>query len=137
MLIVMQGASGSGKSTEAAKLSQQFNAVIVSTDDEFTENGVYTFNVALLGVNHNKTQQKAAKLLAEGKNVIVDNTNLQRWECRPYVEAALKHGHEVQFVRCEGTWQNVHGVPQDRVEMMRRRMEDLTVENVMASKKPF
>jgi|SRR5271165_7656996 len=131
MLIVMQGLPRSGKSTEAAKLAQQFGAVIVSTDDLFIVNGVYTFDASLLQKHHRTTQDKAAKLLAAGKSVVVDNTNLQRWEARPYVEAALKHGHEVRFVRCSGEWENTHGVPADKIERMRGRMEDLTVENVM------
>ena len=137
MLIAMQGASGSGKSTKAKELSVQYDAVICSTDDIFAESGVYKFDAKLLGVNHKKNLDKAVGLLKSGKNVIVDNTNLQRWEVKPYVEAALAAGHEVMFVRCEGQYQNVHGVPDFKVEQMRGRMEDLTVESVLASKKPF
>lgn len=137
MLIAMQGASGSGKSTRAKELAVEHDAVICSTDDIFAESGTYVFNAKLLGINHKKNLDRAIALLKEGKNVIVDNTNLQRWECKPYVVAALEYGHEVRFVRCEGTFQNIHGVPSFKVQQMRDKMEDLTVENVLASNKPF
>lgn len=137
MLIMMQGASGSGKSTVAKELAIEHDAVIYSTDDIFVENGVYTFNPKLLGINHQKNIARTVEALKAGKNVIVDNTNTQCWECKPYVEAALQHGHEVKFVRCEGRYQNIHFVPSAKVEQMRARLEDLTIEKVMASKKPF
>lgn len=137
MLIMMQGASGSGKSTVAKELAAQTGAVIYSTDELFIVNGEYKFNPKMLGIYHQKNIERTVAALKEGKDVIVDNTNTQRWECKPYVEAALQYGHEVKFVRCDGRYQNVHGVPSDKVEQMRNRLEDLTVENVLASKKPF
>lgn len=137
MLIMMQGASGSGKSTVAKELAIEHDAVIYSTDELFVENGVYTFNPKMLGINHNKNLDRTVEALKAGKSVIVDNTNTQCWECKPYVESALQYRHEVKFVRCEGRYQNVHGVPTDKVEQMRTRLEDLSIEKVMASKKPF
>jgi len=137
MMILMQGASGSGKSTVAKELAVVHNAVVYSTDDIFAETGTYIFNPKLLGINHRKNLDRTVEALKAGKNVIVDNTNTQRWECKPYVEAAIQLGHEVKFVRCEGNYKNVHGVPDDKVKQMRNRLEELTVENVMGSKKPF
>jgi predicted kinase len=137
MLTLMQGASGSGKSTVAKELAAQTGAVIYSTDELFIENGLYKFNPKMLGIYHQKNLERTIEALKAGKDVIVDNTNTQRWECKPYVEAALRYGHEIKFVRCDGRYQNVHGVPNEKVEQMRCRLEDLTVEKVLASKKPF
>lgn len=137
MLIMMQGASGSGKSTKAKELGVELDAVVYSTDDIFAESGTYVFNPKLLGVNHKKNLDRTVEALKAGKNVIVDNTNTQAWECKPYVEAALELGVEIRFVRCTGNYQNIHGVPSYKVQQMRERLEDLTVESVMASKKPF
>ena len=53
------------------------------------------------------------------------------------MQAALDLGFKVKFVRAIGNFQNVHGVPTDKVEQMRQRLEDLTIESVLASKKPF
>lgn len=137
MLIMMQGASGSGKSTMAKQLQSIYNAVIYSTDELFIVDGEYKFKPELLGLNHKKNLDRTIKALEAGVTVIVDNTNTQRWECKPYVEAAIKLGHEIQFVRCSGQYQNVHGVPDFKVEQMRNRLEDLTIENVLASERPF
>lgn len=137
MLIIMQGASGSGKSTKAKELAVEHNAVIYSTDELFIVDGVYKFDPKLLPVNHRKNLDRSIDALKTGGNIIVDNTNLQCWECKPYVVAAMEYGHEIKFVRCEGQYQNVHGVPDFKVEQMRTKMEDLTIEGVLASKKPF
>src|SRR5271155_5233612 len=91
VLVIMQGPSGSGKSTLSKEIAKEYeNVVIFSTDDLFCdENGVYNFNPKLLGVNHQKNYERAAAALHEGKSVVIDNTNLQRWECRPYAQAAI------------------------------------------------
>lgn len=138
MLLVFQGPSGSGKSTMANKLVKEYeNAVIYSTDDLFHENGIYNFNAKLLGVNHQKNLERSVQALKEGKTVLIDNTNLSAWECGPYVKAAVELGIEVKFVRCEGRYKNIHGVPEAKVQQMWDRMEDLTVERCLAAKKPF
>lgn len=143
ILAVMQGASGSGKSTLArdhiAPLLQALghDVVIVSTDDEFHENGVYRFDPTKLGINHAKTQQKCREALIAGKSVVVDNTNTQAWEAKPYVMMAQELGIPVTFHRATGSYQNLHGVPSEKVEQMKQRLEDLSIEKVLASQSPF
>ena len=138
MLIIMQGPPGSGKTTIAEEqLAEEYDAEIYSTDDFFTEDGVYNFDISKLNENHQKNQDRTFKALKEGKNVIVDNTNIMRWHCKAYVQAAVELGIEVKFVRAEGDYKTIHGVPQDKIEQMRASMEDLTVESVLASKAPW
>lgn len=137
-LIIMQGQPGSGKSTLALSLSKEHGAVICSTDDLFLDvDGKYQFDPSKLGVNHKRNQEIAINLLKEGKSVIVDNTNIYAWQAKPYVEAAVALGIEVQFVRATGNFKTVHGVPDAKVEQMKRDMEVLTVESVLKSKVPF
>ena len=139
----MQGESGSGKSTLArehiAPLLRDLghNVEIFSTDDLFHENGVYNFNPKLLGVNHKRNLDRTVEALKAGKSVIVDNTNTQAWEAKGYVSAALALHVPISFRRATGNYQNTHGVPANKVEQMRNRLEVLTVESVMASKSPF
>lgn len=129
---LMQGPSGSGKSTLAKHIAYVIDAEIFSTDEIFVENGVYNFDPKKLGIYHKRNQERVAKALAAGGNVIVDNTNLRRWEAKPYVLAALANGYEVKFVRATGNFQNIHGVPDAKVEQMKAAMEDLTLESVLA-----
>jgi predicted kinase len=135
----MQGPPGSGKSSVAKYIaSRDCRTVVVSTDDQcHAENGEYVFEGNRAAERHKRTQDKAAYLLRLGLNVVVDNTNIRAYECRPYVKAAVELGVMVEFVRCEGQFETVHGVPAERVAQMRAGMEDLTVEGVMESRAPW
>lgn len=142
VMVIMQGASGSGKSTMAQTIKAMLEAVgqavkICSTDDEYVTDGKYHFDPSKIGEYHAKNLKKAEFALDWGSSVIVDNTNTQAWEARPYVQAAQRVGVPVYFVRCHGRFDNVHGVPPDKVEAMRQRCEPLTVESCLASKAPW
>jgi predicted kinase len=137
VLVILQGASGSGKSTKAKELAKQYNAVVYGSDEFFYVDGVYKFDPTKLGFYHKKNQERTIKALENGVSVIVDNTNLEKWQAQPYVEAAVELGVEVIFVRCDGKYQNIHGVPPEKVEQMRNRLEELTVEGCLNSKSPF
>ncbi|XP_038618087.1 NEDD4-binding protein 2-like 1 isoform X2 [Tachyglossus aculeatus] len=61
-------------------------ALIFSTDDFFVrEDGTYEFNPDFLGEAHKWNQERARTAMRNGESpVIIDNTNLQSWEMRPY-----------------------------------------------------
>ena len=63
--------------------------------------------------------ERAKAFLDEGRSVIVDNTNIQAWQPREYVRHAIRLGVQVEFVRASGNFNNVHGVPLEKVEKMR------------------
>lgn len=143
-LYIMQGPPGSGKSELAERLFEskyvvqnRRNWVICSTDDYFTVNGEYKFDSSKLEEYHARNLKKATDCMKDGYNVIVDNTNIKCWQCKPYVQFAVENGINVVFIRVTGSFANKHGVPDDVVERMRNSMEDLTVESVLASMKPF
>lgn len=142
ILVVMQGASGSGKSTMAQTIKAMLEAVgqnvkVCSTDDEFGVGEAYHFDPSKIAENHVKNQKNARYHLEWDTSVIVDNTNTQAWEARPYVQMAQELGVPVFFVPCHGKFQNVHGVPHDKVEAMRNRCEPLTVEGCLKAKAPW
>lgn len=138
VLIVMQGAPGSGKSTVARILAQLFNATICSTDDfHFDSDGVYRFKPNKIREYHRACARKAFELMDAGKSVIVDNTNTRAWECRDYVRHAQAKTIATFFVRCNGCWENHHGVPDDKVSEMRERMEELTIEACVNAMDPW
>ncbi len=136
-LYVMQGPPGSGKSYVANALSEGLDADVCSTDDYFYEGTFYNFQPSKLVENHAKNLKRACDLLEHGRTVIVDNTNIQRWQCREYVRFAVNKGIPVVFIRCTGQFNTVHGVPPDKIEQMRASLEDLTVESVLNSKAPW
>lgn len=145
-LIVMQGVSGSGKSTLAREIAGE-KGVIFSTDDYFIEDGVYTFSPRKLGAAHQWNQSRASEAMKqEHPLVIIDNTNTQAWEVRPYIEAAQEYGYQVEFHRPDTPWsqdavvlaeKNTHGVPLEAIKRMLSRMETLTVEKCLKSRAPW
>jgi predicted kinase len=140
-IVIMQGAQGSGKSHMAAILRRLMglHTVIISTDHYFTDmaTGAYNFDPSKLGQYHKFTQEWCQRLLDSGRDIIVDNCNSCQWEAKPYVAMAVAAGYSIEFVRCDGRYPNVHGVPDDKVQMVRDRMETLTVEDCLIAKAPW
>jgi NEDD4-binding protein 2 len=151
-LILMRGVSGSGKSTLAEKIcAEQSFAVIVSTDDYFVVEGEYRFDPKKLGEYHAANVRRTEDAMVERcPCIIVDNTNTQAWEMKPYVELAVKHGYSVKIVEPEPVSfeelmarqakradQN-KALPAEVVQRMLSRYEHkVTVETILASKRPF
>ncbi len=67
---------------------------VLSTDDFFVDpggGGVYVFEPRELPRAHEWNQRRAAQATQRGLNpVVIDNTNLEAWEVRPYVQTALR-----------------------------------------------
>ncbi|XP_029008207.1 NEDD4-binding protein 2 [Betta splendens] len=148
LLVLLRGAPGSGKSSLArALLEDNQGGIILSTDDYFTQNGQYRFDPTFLGEAHEWNHKRAKEAFERGTNpIIIDNTNMQGWEMRPYVVQALTHGYKVLFREPDTWWKNKprelerrtsHNVP---VETIRRMLDGyerfVTVQNIMDSQMP-
>ena len=81
---------------------------------------------------HTANQEKAESLMSNGAmNVVVPNTNTQRWEFQPYLDLASKFGYRVTVLSIfdggatdqELLGRNTHGVPLDAISDMRERFE--------------
>ena len=127
-VVIMQGASGSGKSTYIK--DKHSDAVICSADHFFMEDGEYKFDPELLGAAHKACMYKFIQACQSGESVVVvDNTNTTRVEMAPYVSVAAAFGAEVEIVRCEASAEecadrNTHGVPAGACEAMVKRIQD-------------
>ncbi|XP_069780987.1 NEDD4-binding protein 2 isoform X2 [Narcine bancroftii] len=148
VLFLMRGLPGSGKSTLARMLVQQGpNGIILSTDDYFYQNGNYQFNPNFIGEAHQWNQKRAKEAMEKGFTpVIIDNTNTQSWEMKPYIIMAFKHNYKVAF-REPNTWwkfkprelerRNVHGVSKEKIKTILDHYErHVTISTVMASSQP-
>jgi NEDD4-binding protein 2 len=165
-LILVRGPSGSGKSHLARELATKHGVPegdIHSTDKYFTnpDTGEYQFQSYLAPEYHWYTQSEVEADMYHKKPVIlVDNTNTQKWQMKPYVELAQKYGYEVEFA--EPNWGNIRTpegkwnadeliknqstgnrlkqhkvVPDDRVQQMVEEYEyDPTVEEILQSSRP-
>lgn len=147
-LILMRGVSGSGKSTLAQKIADDVS-VIYSTDDFFMVDGQYRFDPKRLGEFHAENVNRTKDAMVEKcPCIIIDNTNTQAWEMKPYVELAVSYGYEVSIVEPEPVGfdelMNRQSQRADKslsaevVERMLSRYEhNVTVEAILASKRPF
>ncbi|XP_036392971.1 NEDD4-binding protein 2-like 2 [Megalops cyprinoides] len=148
VLILMRGVPGSGKSTLAKKLlSSGPNGLILSTDDYFSQVDGYAYDPSLLGHAHDWNQNRAREAMDDGRSpVIIDNTNIQAWEMKPYVKMALQRGYNVEFCEPDTSWKldpvelekrNKHGVSRQKIAQMLERFElPMSVDIVLNSRDP-
>ncbi|TNN86586.1 NEDD4-binding protein 2-like 2 [Liparis tanakae] len=147
-LILMRGLPGSGKSTLAReRLSAHPNGLILSTDDYFGYRDGYRYDPDNLGAAHEWNLNRARDAMQAGRSpIIIDNTNVQAWEMKPYVKMAMEKGYKVDFCEPETSWKcdpyelerrNKHSVPQEKIaQMMARFSFPISVDIVMRSQEP-
>uniref|UniRef100_A0A3Q2XAS1 NEDD4 binding protein 2 n=1 Tax=Hippocampus comes TaxID=109280 RepID=A0A3Q2XAS1_HIPCM len=146
VLVLLRGPPGSGKSTLARALVEHNpGGVALSTDDYFTVQGHYHFDPATLGEAHEWNHKRAKEAFERGANpIIIDNTNMQGWEMKPYV--ALKHNYKVLFRETDTWWKNKprelerrskHGVSVETIRRMLNGYEHfVTVKSIMGALLP-
>ena len=123
-LYLIRGVPGSGKSTLANKLSRDLCCYFWEADSWMVdEYGNYKFDPNRLKHCHMMCQRQVCRDMSRGMDVIVSNTFIKRWEADVYYTLAQVWGYDVKVILCEGNYDNVHGVPRDRVETMRSNME--------------
>jgi predicted kinase len=139
MLIIIRGLPGSGKSTLAEHLQASFNntrfnntnpalwfgtiASVFEADQFFQTLAGYKFDGTKLREAHLDCQARTRAWLTAGRIAIVSNTFTQRWEYQPYIDMAKELNVDVQVIEVHGDFQNIHGVPPDKIESMRERWE--------------
>ncbi|XP_067039783.1 NEDD4-binding protein 2-like isoform X2 [Acropora muricata] len=141
LLIMIRGLPGSGKSTLAQKLKGA-HGIVLSTDDYFYRNKHYKFDATALGEAHEWNQRRAKKALEKQISpVIIDNTNTQCWEMRPYALMGTRLGYHIKIMEPDNSWKwnvkelarrNQHGVGAETIAKMKERYEhNVSVEKVL------
>ena len=129
-LNIVRGVPGSGKSTFAESIAKSWQ--IFEADDYFVKNGKYEFNFTHLRDAHESCKRKVHKSMRPSlfnslfyRTIVVSNTFTQEWEMKFYQTIAKKYGYKVYTVIAENRHGGVnkHGVPEDKVDVMRKRME--------------
>lgn len=124
---IMRGLPGSGKSTnvQAIKL-QHKNALVVSADSYFSaEDGSYEFSKDRLAEAHEMCRKVVEQAAEKGlRHIVVDNTNIMRWEMGEYFRLAKLFNYVVLLVEPRTPWamdatvlaaKNTHGVPEEHI----------------------
>ena len=141
-LIFTRGLPGSGKSTIAEHfLNKHHDSCSVCATDNYwlRPDGIYDFNWELLGKAHAWNQGLVRMIMKEEADgpydsiIIVDNTNINFSEMKPYIKMALEYEYDVEFMEPATEWRydveecfkrNTHGVPYATILKMSQKWED-------------
>jgi predicted kinase len=128
-LILLRGLPGSGKSTigDIMLFTGQNNQDVLSADNFFIDrDGNYLFDATRLKEAHNDCQQKCAeRMKMQFSKIVIANTFTQEWEMEKYFEMADRYRYRVHSLIVENRHgsQNIHDVPEDKLEQMKNRFE--------------
>ncbi|XP_024067426.1 NEDD4-binding protein 2 [Terrapene carolina triunguis] len=148
VLVLLRGVPGSGKSFLARTLLEDNpSGIILSTDDYFYKNGQYLYDANCLGEAHEWNRKQAKEAFEKRISpIIIDNTNIQAWEMKPYVALSQQYKYKVMFREPDTWWKfkpkelerrNIHGVSKEKIKRMLERYERcLTVNSILNSTVP-
>lgn len=128
-LVLIRGLPGSGKSTFAR--SEYSDYVLVEADAWFETTNGYKFDKFEVTNAHRWCQSQTECLLRQGKNVVVANTFVKRWEIAPYAAIAIRTKATLRVYTVKGKFENVHGVPDVIIEEMKLQWENLESGNII------
>ena len=127
-LIIIRGVPGSGKSTLAKQLTTEMGCWMFEADEFFMNGNDYRFDSKLLGPAHDQCYGSVIKKIHHGATCIVANCFSTDWETERYLKMAHQMDIPVQVIHCKGNFKSVHGVPEEKMEQIRKRFwsnEDL------------
>lgn len=133
---IIRGAPGAGKSTFSRVLQHKLpdGALVFETDNFFVDlidKRTYHFNPKLLGVAHTWNQGEVIRACRDCPTipVIVANTFCHNWEIEPYLEIAKMFKRPVFVFTLQTKHDNVHGVPDEKVEQMRLGLQNFDMDD--------
>ena len=118
-IVLIRGLPGSGKTTMAKAM---IGHVHFEADMFLEIDGKYVFDAAKVPKAHDWCVASAKTTLEQGRSVVISNTFVKLWELKRYV--AL--GFPYRVIEAKGNWPNIHGVPLDRIAMMKAHWEPLS-----------
>ena len=124
-LTLIRGLPGSGKSTMARKIAAETGAMHVEADMwvDYSQRR----NPDKLGMAHDICKARANHTLMIGGSVVVSNTFTQQWEMQPYLDMARKYGAQIEIITATGDYGSIHNVPDNVIQAMRERWEEVAV----------
>lgn len=118
-VVIFRGPPGSGKTSSAKVLFP--NHLLLEADQYFYVGDQYIYDQEKIKDAHAWCLWRFKQAVKEGIPVVVANTFTRVWEIQPYLSLVP----DALVMRFSGEFQNVHGVPEEKVQQMRDRMEDV------------
>ncbi|NXX92200.1 N4BP2 protein, partial [Centropus bengalensis] len=143
VLVLLRGVPGSGKTYLArALLEDNPGGIVLSTDDYFYKHGQYHYDPDCLGEAHDWNRKRAKEAFEMRITpIIIDNTNIQAWEMKPYVTLIILFCHSTMQICNVSLFlnhrRNIHGVSKEKIKRMLERYEPrLTISSILNSSVP-
>lgn len=150
VLVIMRGLPGSGKSFLSKRIlettvgMQHYRECVFSADDFFIRNNIYVYDASKISDAHAFCQNRAMNAMRNGvAPVIIDNTNTQIWEMKPYACVAMQYGYVMEILEPTTPWafndrelarKNTHSVPRVKLkEMLERYERNITPQKLMSA----
>lgn len=130
-LFLVRGIPGSGKSTFAHHIWNEY-AICEADRYFYDKEGNYNFDPSKLKDAHQWCRNEVETRMKDHQvnnqfypEIVVSNTFTQEWEMEAYFDLAKKYGYQVVSLIVENRHggSNVHGVPEDKVQVMRDRFQ--------------
>lgn len=135
-LLLIRGLPGSGKSTLAKTVFVPQGYLHFEADMFFERSGTYVFDASKLGQAHGWCQFETGKNLKAGKDVVVTNTFTTLKEIKDYIHIAKTMNAELTIIHAQGNFNNVHGVPEDKLAAMKARWQPYPGETIYVPPNP-
>ena len=131
ILFLVRGLPGSGKTSLATHIWNEY-AVCEADKYFYDKEGNYNYDPSKIKDAHTWCKSQVETMMKDHKlneqyypEIAVSNTFTQEWEMEDYFQLAEKYGYKVVSLIVENRHggKNVHGVPDDKIEIMRNRFE--------------
>lgn len=131
VLFLVRGLPGSGKTSFATAIWNEYS---VCEADKFfyDKEGNYNYDPSKIKDAHSWCKNQVEIRMGDHQNnpqfypeIAVSNTFTQEWEMEDYFKLAEKYGYKVVSLIIENRHQgqNIHGVPEDKIEIMKNRFQ--------------
>jgi len=131
ILFLVRGLPGSGKTSLATHIWNEY-AICEADQYFYDKEGNYNFDPSKIKDAHAWCKNKVETMMGDHQlneqyypEIAVSNTFTQEWEMKDYFDLADKYGYKVVSLIVENRHggKNVHGVPEDKLEIMKNRFE--------------
>ncbi len=141
-LVIVRGIPGSGKSTFAKRLVEAKrlydSADYFEADMFFERNGEYKFDPKHIGAAHNWCMTQTIKSVFRDNDLtVVSNTFTQWWEMEYYFKIGEEDNIPITIFRMTNEYKNIHGVPDNVIEKMKNRFENIPEEIFVGNEYQF
>ena len=131
VLFLVRGLPGSGKTSFASAIWNEY-AVCEADKFFYDKEGNYNFDPSKLKEAHTWCKNQVETRMIDHQNnqqyypeIAVSNTFTQEWDMEDYFKLAEKYGYKTVSLIIENRHggKNVHGVPDDKIEIMKNRFQ--------------